>query len=67
MAIRAIKKKINTQTEQKVKGGRNKMLHRNIFGQPIENEWRIELVLIFFRSNSTNVFKEGSTSYKGEF
>ena len=41
-ATRAIKNnKTYRQTEQKVKGGNNKMLQRNIFRQPIENEWRI--------------------------
>ena len=30
----AIKNKIDTQTEQKVKGGRNKMMQRNIFPHP---------------------------------
>ena len=31
-------KKIDTQTEQKLKGGKNIMLQRNIFRQPIEIE-----------------------------
>ena len=40
MAIRAIENKIDRPTEQKGKGGNNKMLQRNIFRHPIENECR---------------------------
>ena len=43
----AIKNKIDRQTEEKLKGGRDKMLQRNIFCQPIENAWHI----IFFQPN----------------
>ena len=35
----AIKDKTVTQTEQKLKGGGNKMLQRNIF-PTLKNEWR---------------------------